>query len=326
MFAKNRKTIIIICLIAIIAIIAGLIVYSLGGNNTSKFQKQYDLGMKYLEEGNYEEAIVAFTAAIEIDPRQADAYLGLAEVYIAQNEFDLALEILQKGYDITADERLKERIGEIESGNISDFWGNVRSLSYYDAIGQLIWFHQYEYDQHRKKTSATSYNAYGEETSHVIYEYDEEGREIVGVYGYSHEDGILIRCETEYDSAGRVVKLSEYYANTGKMFAYLFYTYDENDIQKEECFFPDGTLYEYYIYSWEANGDYLCEEYSADGKLIGYWKQQYDENKMPIAETSFDSEGNVISYSTFAYNSEGRCVRRIYYDSDGNVIGELTYD
>lgn len=40
-----------------------------GDSSTFSWQDQYDLGMRYLSEGNYEEAIVAFTAAIEIDPK-----------------------------------------------------------------------------------------------------------------------------------------------------------------------------------------------------------------------------------------------------------------
>ena len=35
------------------------------------WQTQYDLGVRYLSEGNYEEAILAFEAAIEIDPRNS---------------------------------------------------------------------------------------------------------------------------------------------------------------------------------------------------------------------------------------------------------------
>ena len=35
------------------------------------WQTQYDLGVRYLSEGNYEEAIIAFTAAIEIEPKQS---------------------------------------------------------------------------------------------------------------------------------------------------------------------------------------------------------------------------------------------------------------
>lgn len=38
------------------------------------WQEQYDLGVRYLTEGNYEEAIIAFTAAIEIDPNRAPTW------------------------------------------------------------------------------------------------------------------------------------------------------------------------------------------------------------------------------------------------------------
>ena len=45
------------------------------------WQAKYDLGVRYLSEGKYEEAILAFEAAIEIDPKNADAYRKLAEAY-----------------------------------------------------------------------------------------------------------------------------------------------------------------------------------------------------------------------------------------------------
>ena len=44
-----------------------------GQNAKTKWQEQYDLGVRYLSEGNYEEAIIAFTAAIEIDPKRYEA-------------------------------------------------------------------------------------------------------------------------------------------------------------------------------------------------------------------------------------------------------------
>lgn len=46
------------------------------------WQEQYELGIKYLSEGNYEEAALAFTAAIEIDPKKADAYVGRGDAYV----------------------------------------------------------------------------------------------------------------------------------------------------------------------------------------------------------------------------------------------------
>ena len=57
----------------------------------SGWQEQYDLGTKYLTDGNYEEAILAFTAAIEIDPKQALAYVGRGDAYVAGIDLDTEL-------------------------------------------------------------------------------------------------------------------------------------------------------------------------------------------------------------------------------------------
>lgn len=62
-----------------------------GSASRPTWQEQYDLGVRYLSEGNYEEAIIAFTAAIEIDPRRASAYVGRGDAYVelAKPEIDL---------------------------------------------------------------------------------------------------------------------------------------------------------------------------------------------------------------------------------------------
>lgn len=57
-----------------------------GNAEQMTWQEQYDLGVRYLSEGNYEEAIIAFTAAIEIDPKQAPAYVGRGDTYVALAE------------------------------------------------------------------------------------------------------------------------------------------------------------------------------------------------------------------------------------------------
>ena len=72
-----------------------------GKSPEEKWQEQYELGMKYVSEGNYEEAVLAFTAAIEIDPKKADTYANLAYVYASQDDMDSLLEILQRGREET---------------------------------------------------------------------------------------------------------------------------------------------------------------------------------------------------------------------------------
>ena len=76
----------------------------------NRWQEQYDLGIRYLSDGNYEEAVIAFTAAIEIDPKNADTYLNLAEAYIGLNDYESAKQVIENGYDITEKESLKEAL------------------------------------------------------------------------------------------------------------------------------------------------------------------------------------------------------------------------
>lgn len=61
------------------------------------WQQQYSLGVRYLSEGNYEEAIIAFTAAIEIDPKKPDTYIGLYEAYVAVGDYESAQAAIDSG-------------------------------------------------------------------------------------------------------------------------------------------------------------------------------------------------------------------------------------
>ena len=78
------------------------------------WQTQYDLGVRYLSEGNYEEAILAFEAAIEIDPRNADAYLKLAQVCEQREDYAKTLQTLEAGLEQTDDQRLREYIWQVK--------------------------------------------------------------------------------------------------------------------------------------------------------------------------------------------------------------------
>lgn len=83
------------------------------GNKQVKYQEQYDLGVKYLSEGNYEEAIIAFEAAIKIDARQTNAYKGLAEVYLADEQLEKVVDTLEKALTMdNSDSDLYQQLAE----------------------------------------------------------------------------------------------------------------------------------------------------------------------------------------------------------------------
>ena len=75
---------------------------SCGGKAQATYQEQYDLGAKYLSEGNYEQAVIAFTAAIEIEDYHAEAYIGRGDAYVQLAGSDAA----------TADEKYESAIAD----------------------------------------------------------------------------------------------------------------------------------------------------------------------------------------------------------------------
>ena len=80
--------------------------------DSSGWQEQYDLGVRYLSDGNYEEAIIAFTAAIEIDPKKPQAYDKLATAYERTGDEEAALRTLLDGAAATGDRALTARAEE----------------------------------------------------------------------------------------------------------------------------------------------------------------------------------------------------------------------
>ena len=77
----------IIKLAGIIVALAFIIVVSVVGvriynSPVNQISRQLDLGYKYLENGEYEEAILAFEKAIAIDDRCMEAYVGGLEAYL----------------------------------------------------------------------------------------------------------------------------------------------------------------------------------------------------------------------------------------------------
>jgi len=78
------KKAILIALIIVLCVGIGFFVGSkLNSTDNGAWQEQYDLGVRYLSEGKYEEAIIAFSAAVNIDPYQTSALMHRVEAYAA---------------------------------------------------------------------------------------------------------------------------------------------------------------------------------------------------------------------------------------------------
>lgn len=118
------------------------------GKKTMTIDDYLTLGNKYLLEENYEQAVVAFMAVIEIEPRNIEANTALGDIYVKTKEYEKAIEYYEKvceidntisdcylklaecyvllerpeqaiaclkeGYEITKNRRLKEQMDQLE--------------------------------------------------------------------------------------------------------------------------------------------------------------------------------------------------------------------
>ncbi len=78
------------------------------------WQRQYDLGLRYLLDGSYEEAIFAFQLAIQLEPKRPEPYICLADLYDRQGNMEQVYSILEEGYQVTGDQMLQEKIVQYE--------------------------------------------------------------------------------------------------------------------------------------------------------------------------------------------------------------------
>ena len=106
----NKKTGIIIGVAVILLVVLGVGGFLLSRGSADQEENMLQLGQRYLDELNYEQAMACFEAYLEIDPKSVEAYLGLAVAYEGLQAYEKALEVLEKGYAVTKDDRLMEMI------------------------------------------------------------------------------------------------------------------------------------------------------------------------------------------------------------------------
>ena len=106
---KDRKKLITL-VIAIVVAISSIFIYK-GAIAPKLYDKYLNTGIKYLMDGQYEEAILAFDKAIKIDSKTTEARVYLSKAYVENEEFDKAVEVLKKAQSI--DKKNEDLLKEI---------------------------------------------------------------------------------------------------------------------------------------------------------------------------------------------------------------------
>lgn len=96
-------------LILLLAVGRGITYYVTVTEAEARVREMLELAEEYLRESDYKQAVAAFEDVIAADPKNGNAYLGIAKAYIGMEDYKEAMEVLEDGI-----EALKEDETEAE--------------------------------------------------------------------------------------------------------------------------------------------------------------------------------------------------------------------
>ena len=277
------------------SVLLSLVLLTACGN---AWQKHYDLGMKYLSDGNYEEAIIEFEAAIEIDDKNPDTYIGLAEVYIQQGDLKKAIEILEAGYEKTQqDDSIKKKLKETY-------------FSYADATirkGKFKKAKSILEDASEEISADEEIKAKLDEmeNNHFV---DSDGNSYLYTYEYYPEskEGYA---EVTFDSNGTAIFLE------GKTTWYNVFEYTDGRKTKVTAYDENGNKLGGQKIVYDENGNVIKDfEFNLPEAVLTEWEKKYD-NEGRLAETKGDK----------LYGLSGNAYKKKYIYKDNKIVREIYY-
>ena len=263
---KAKLKIIIPIIVALAAIIIAVFAINFTSDTGVDINSLISTAQNYLNANNYEQAIAEFEKIIELDPKNVDAYIGLAEAYVAIGNTDKAVEILEKGISETGDQRLKDmldelspleettaatttpttitttettttvtapenEIVELDDGGYYEMAfntnGDIIHEDFYDENGNNWGSADVEYYPNGNKRSETYYR---EDGTYYVSEYDENGK-ILKQTNYNSDGSIYFYEINEYDQNGNLIMIASYYGDDNSLRSRSQYKYDENNYE-----------------------------------------------------------------------------------------------
>lgn len=119
MIKRHPVKSIILAVIIVIAIVLGvtaLVGAAAEGRRNDSVSEQLSLGIHYLEEMDYEAAIVCFNQVISIDDKNVAAYMGITLGYEGLGDTDAAYRTLENGIMATDNDVLERMSHEMQEG------------------------------------------------------------------------------------------------------------------------------------------------------------------------------------------------------------------
>ncbi len=292
---KKSKIIIISIAAALVLVVGVFTAISLIGSSEAPVvqagtSEQLSLGQKFLIDLEYDKAVAEFNAVIEIEPKNVDAYIGLADAYIGMGDENKAIETLEKGVAETGDERLTAKLDEMKKAEET----TVETTTVPETTTTA--------ETTPETTAETTTASQGARTERV-----------------DNDDGSY-RID-EYDSAGELIK-SSYYRADGTIDEIDEFDPDRPGWKKWSFYSADGTLEFYCILECDSDGKLIkWSQYSADGTLNSYNTFEYGVKEL---QYGYNSDGMITKVAVNERYESGALKKHTVYtyydDVDYNGI------
>ena len=336
-FYFNKRIVLIASIVVIVCIVI-VCVFIATGSDQRKLDSLLDMGDKYLSELDYEQAIVAYEAAIAIDPKCEEAYLALAEAHLQMGNYEAAVDVLGQGIGETNSAKLIARLEEL-SGTAD---GAGEDIQYMDDGRYII----SEYDEDGKRIKSIEYSA--DDRMLSASEYDGNGN--VVKYTHYFEDGTVdqdVVCE--YDESGVILKrTTTWYKRDGSAREMIEDEREYNKLREVRRTNFDGQTIsgsiEYYEFEHDADGNLvrrtrsiyvgdkleMFEEASEDGHYETWYASEdhYYTHEYGHYTDEYGEEHEYVQKTTMYYLMDGAInhVDETEYAANGNTIKSVRYD
>ncbi len=301
---KAKIKFIIPIIIAVIAIIIAALYIDFKPAERTDVTSLVSTAQKYLLENNYEQAIAEFEKVIELDPMNADAYIGIAKAYVKIGDAEKAVKWLEKGYELTRDERLRDMIDKLNSRESSEETPAPETTPASAPENEII-----------NNDDGSYYEMAFNTDGKIVHEdfYDKNGKR----FGYA---------DIEYYPNGNK-KIEKYYREDG---SYYVSEYDTDEkLTKKTSYNSDGSIFYYEIYEYDPNGNMILKTsyYGDDDSIRKYDKHEYDSNNYEIYYEFYES----VRYRKEVYTDENLWEEsteswNVKYNDDYTIVYEYAND
>lgn len=109
---KTYKILISSCIVLLVGIllISGVMIIDHQGH--TKYQKYIKSANSFFVSGDYDNAIIHYKEAVELNDKDEAAYIGLANSYIQKNDYQTCISYLTQGYERTNSSTLKKMLND----------------------------------------------------------------------------------------------------------------------------------------------------------------------------------------------------------------------